>query len=231
LERGWLGRDSQSIPVAVERDIGNRRLAANYLPGDQIEYKSGSPKEHGIAHGSTVTVVAVDRQANLLTVSTTDGTETNLNPALLRKATDESRVYRVETRDIAEGERIRFTANDRARHIRVGDLATVQAIGTDSTLFVRHDNGTHHPVRTDDALAIDHGYVDSRLPGRSLDRLLITGESEKINNQQYNQLSLQVRELEMFVSPGSKLEQIAPAQELHVPASVEVMREGLGLGR
>jgi hypothetical protein len=69
-------------------------------------------------------------------------------------------VFQEQQREFATGDRLHFTAPDRKRHIRAGDLATVQQIGADSGLTVKHDNGTIHTFRNEGALHIDHGYVN-----------------------------------------------------------------------
>ena len=241
-DHGWLGCDSQSIAVAVEREIGNRRLAANYLPGDHIHYDVGSPKEHGIAHGGTVTVLGVDSKANLLRVATTDGSEVIFNPALLRQVTDQSQVVRVEQRDIAEGERIRFTTADRDRHIRKGALATVQRIGDGGILTVKHDSGTVHSLRSDNPLPIEHGYVLEGPPARRLDRVLITGEAEQLSQQQkpIDYLASHAREISVFQSDGSGFQQVIAAKASDSSKSLddmisrvaeEIVRPGFGIGR
>jgi superfamily I DNA/RNA helicase len=83
--------------------LGNPRLAANYSSGDQIYFRAGSSAEHGIANNSTAAVLSVDARANNLTVATHDGNEVYYSPALMKKQTGESTVYREEHRDFAVG--------------------------------------------------------------------------------------------------------------------------------
>ena len=40
-QQGRLGRETRSVPISAQQDFGNRRLAANYSPGDQIHFKKG----------------------------------------------------------------------------------------------------------------------------------------------------------------------------------------------
>ena len=113
---------------SVERDLGNPRLAANYAPDDRINYRKGSPEEHGIADNSSATVVSVDARSNLLTVETREGDRVSYNPALLKQQTDRSTVYSEESREFAEGERIQFTAANPELRLSAGRLATVEKI-------------------------------------------------------------------------------------------------------
>jgi conjugative relaxase-like TrwC/TraI family protein len=240
-DRGWLGHNSRSISVVVEHDIGNRRLAASYHPGDQIRYKSGSPKEHGIAHGSTVTVTGVDSKANLLTVATVDGSEVTFNPALLKRMTDQSQAIRVEERAIAEGERVRFTGTDPNRRIRAGDLATVLTIGDSGLLSVKHDNGAVHLLIRDTPLSIEHGYVSEGLPNRRLDRVLVTGSIEEVSLQRVavNDLASRAHEISVFQAAHGGLRQFIEPKELSsssphsiaMPVAEEIAKPSFGLGR
>ena len=239
---GRLGRDSRSISVLVRCPVGNRRLAANYSPGDQIHYHVGSPKDHGIAHGSTVTVLDVNSKANLLTVATTDGSEATFNPALLRRISDQTQVIRVEQRDIAEGERIRFTSADPDRHIRQGDLGTVQRIGDEGSLTVKHDSGRVHCLRSDNPLPVEHGYVLEGPPSRHINRVLVTGDTEQVSQRRkaIEYLASHSREISLLQSDGSGVQQAIGAKaldssknlgEMALPNDDEIARLGFGIGR
>jgi conjugative relaxase-like TrwC/TraI family protein len=174
-QQGRLAVESRSVQILVEQHFGNPRLAANYAPGDEIHYKVGSPMQHGIADNSTATVLSVDGRANTLTVATRDGNETSYNPALLKRQTAQSAVYRKEQRDVAVGERIRFTDSDRVAHIRTGNFATVERIGEDNALFVRLDNGKSIELNPDNARHIEYGYVVETAQRAAVDRVLVTG--------------------------------------------------------
>src|ERR1039458_4077029 len=99
----------------------------------------GSPTHEGIPHNSMVPVLEVDADRNTLTIETADGGQVTYNPAQLQSQTNQTTVYREEIREVAVGERIRFTASEKDNHIRPGDFATVERIDPD--LSVRLDNG------------------------------------------------------------------------------------------
>jgi conjugative relaxase-like TrwC/TraI family protein len=159
--QGRLSAESRSVPVLVERDLGNPRLAANYAPEDRISYRKGSPEEHGIADNSSATVISVDARSNLLTVETREGDRVSYNPALLKQQSDRSAVYREESRELAQGERIQFTAANPELRIRAGNLATVEKIGEGNAITVRLDNGK--AVHLD---AEQSRYVDVAMPSK-----------------------------------------------------------------
>jgi conjugative relaxase-like TrwC/TraI family protein len=205
--QGRLAPESHSHSILVEQEFANPLLAANYLPGDQIHYKAGSLAEHGIADNSTAIVLSVDAHANTLTVATRDGNEASYNPALLKKLTGQSTIYREEQRDLAVGERILFSASDRDAHMRSGDFATVEKIGEDSTLAVRLDNGKAVELTPDQAQHIEYGYVVDTAPRAAVDRILVTGDAAQLAEQQeaFARLSPSIRDLAVYTSDSRAL--------------------------
>jgi conjugative relaxase-like TrwC/TraI family protein len=182
--QGKLATDSRSVPVLVEQDYSNPKLAASYIPGDQIHYRTGSPGIEGIPHNSVATVLNTDVINNVLTIETRDGEQVSYNPAHLKQQTKESTVYREEQRDLAVGDRIQFTTPDRENRIRSGDFATIEQIGQENTLSVRMDNGKAVELDPEKARHIDYGYIVETAQHVSADRILLTGESGQLAEQQ-----------------------------------------------
>jgi hypothetical protein len=125
----------------------------------------------------------------------------------LKQQTKESTVYREEDREIAVGERIKFTAPDRESHIRAGDLATVERIGEDNALSVRLDNGKSIELDADKARHIDYGYTVETPKGVSADRILLTGESGQLAQQQASltKLNTNVHDFAIYTSDSTNL--------------------------
>ncbi len=198
--------------------MGNPRLAANYAPGDEIHYKTGSPAEHGIADNSTATVLFVDARANNLTVATRGGTEVSYNPALMKKQTGESTVYREEHLDLAVSERIIFTESNRAGHTRSGDFGTVARFADDYAISVRLDNGKSIGLTPDQAQHIDYGYAVQVPPRALVDRVLITGDASQLAEQQEElaRLSPHLRNLAVYTSDTRQfaVEKSVPGAEI-----------------
>jgi ATP-dependent exoDNAse (exonuclease V) alpha subunit len=206
-QQGRLAAESRSVPILVEQHFGNPRLAANYAPGDEIHYRAGSSVEHGISNNSTAAVLSVDARANTLTVATRDGNETSYNPALLKKQTGQSTVYREEQRDLAVGERITFTTSNRDAHIRSGDFATVDRIGENSALSVRLDNGKSVELDYEAARHIEYGYAVETAQRASADRVLVTGDAPELAQQReaLTRLSMHTRDLGLYTSDSREL--------------------------
>jgi conjugative relaxase-like TrwC/TraI family protein len=201
-QQGRLATGSRPVPILVERDLGNPRVAANYALGDEIHYKAGSPAEHGIANNSIATVLSVDAHTNAVTVATRDGNEVSYNPALMKILTGESTVYREEHRDLAVGERIIFTESNREGHTRSGDFGTVARIADDSAVSVRLDNGKSVELTPEQTQHIDYGYAVEAAPRAAVDRVLVTGDASQLAEQQeaFARLSPHLRDLAVYTS-------------------------------
>jgi conjugative relaxase-like TrwC/TraI family protein len=217
-QQGRLAAEGRSVPVLVERNLGNPRLAANYAPGDEIHYKAGSPAKHGIADNSIATVLSVDAHTNAVTVATRDGNEVSYNSALMKKLTGESTVYREEHRDLAVGERIIFTESNREAHTRSGDFGTVARIADDSALSVHLDNGKSVELTPEQTQHIDYGYAVEAAPRAAVDCVLITGDASQIAEQQeaFARLSPHLRDLAIYTSDSRELglKKTAPGAEI-----------------
>ena len=205
-QKGVLSQTQNATSVFVERPVRNARMAGDYLPGDRIHYKTGSPTEHGIADNSVARVLRVDSEANRLLVKTLDGTEVSYNPAALRVQTDQSRVFREEQRDIAPGERIVFTQSNKAHHIRSGELASVESFDK-ASFFVRRDSGESIALSEAEMRHIDYGYALTHIPKGSQARIIVTGDSELLARQQAQLASMSPRtaEVQLYTSDSRSL--------------------------
>lgn len=175
--QGKLGREAHAVSVVVDKTAESKMRVEAYEPGDKIHYKSGSPSKEGIPHDSQATVVSTRPKENLLTVQL-DATreEVTYSPSQLRNQTRESRLYREEVREVAEGERIRFTSYDKELGVRSGDLGTVTRIGQDRSLTVQLDSGRAAELTPEKTRRIDYGYVVDGSQAVRADRIIATGD-------------------------------------------------------
>jgi conjugative relaxase-like TrwC/TraI family protein len=244
-QQGRLSTESQTLPVWAEQHFGNPRLATNYASGDQIHYKAGS-LEHGIVANSNATVLGVDAKTNRITVATRDGNEVSYNPALSRTLSFQSHAFREKTRDISEGERVRFTATAQGCPLRKDDFATVERVAEDRSLTVRSDQGNSVALSEEQSRNVDYGYVTDRMPRRGVDRVIVTGEAVQLAARQrdFARLSGQTRDLAIYTSDSRGLSHeiamrgtpIVPSPDLDIQASIstsgsEIVIEGYALGR
>ena len=166
----------------MRRTRGNdtrRESAAQYAPGDLIQYKQGSPSLQGIPHDSTAVVVSADLRYNQLTVSTSHGDEVTYSPHLTATMTAQSKVYREEQQEYAPGDRIRMTEPGPPQGFRKGDFATIAAIGEAGGLEVRLDKGPTLQLTKEQARHIEYGYAVDSLKTGAPERVLISQESSR----------------------------------------------------
>ena len=231
--QGRLVGQSRPVPVLVERELTNPKLSSQYAPGDQIHYKAGSPEQHGIASGSTATVLKVDRLQNLLTVETGNGESIAYRPHELKSVTASSSVYRQETRELAVGERIQLTQADKSQGIRSGDLGIVERIADNNALTVRMDKGKTVELSPEKAQHIEYGYAVDGSKRIQADRILATGET--LNQKALTSIPSNVRDLSVYTSDGSSLQkqkQEPVSKEISIPeVQPERQYRGFGLSR
>jgi conjugative relaxase-like TrwC/TraI family protein len=221
---GRLASDEHSVSVLVEQKFPNPRFAGNYRPGDEIHFRTGSPALEGIPHNSVAHVLEVDASRNTLTIETADSGQVTYDPAQLQSQTNQSKVYREEMREMAIGERIRFTAPENEHRIRTGDFATVEQIEPD--LSVRLDNGKTVDLDTEAARHIDYGYAVETAGNVVADRVILTGEAPQLASLENDlaRLNPSIRELSVYTSDASQALQVELAQS---PVAAEALSKPL----
>jgi conjugative relaxase-like TrwC/TraI family protein len=221
---GRLASEVHSVPVLVEQKFPNPRFVGNYRPGDEIHFRTGSPMLEGIPHNSVARVLEVDERRNTLTIETADGGQVTYNPAQLRSKGRQSTVYREEIREVAVGERIRFTASEKEDHIRTGDFATVERIEPDFS--VRLDNGKTVDLDAEAARHIDYGYTVGTAGNLAADRVILTGEAPQLASLEDDlaRLNRSIHELSVYTSEATQALQVELAQS---PAAVETLSKSL----
>jgi len=225
--QGKLGADAHAIRILVEKEAGSKMRVESYELGDKIQYKTGSPSLDGIPHDSQATVVSTASRGNLLSVQL-DATreEVSYNPAQLRTQTRASRVFQEETREVAQGERIRFTTYDKELGVRSGDLGTVTRIGQDTSMTVKLDSGKTAEVSTEKARHIDYGYAVDGLKNVRAERIIATGDC--LTPQTYQATSPKA---EVALYTNSPHQDFSPGKEMAPPELAEPAKQhDFGIG-
>ena len=198
---GIVALDSKVLPIQIEKELTNPKLATQYAPGDIIQYRQGSPASQGIPNNSTAVVVAADTRNNQLTVRTSHGDEVIYSPHLTTAMTAQSKVYREEPQEFAPGDRVRMTEPRASQGIRKGDFGTITAIG--DTLEVRLDKGESVQLTKEQAKHIEHGYAVDSLKTGAPDRVLISQDGSFQATSESISLSRTGREVSVYTSNGS----------------------------
>lgn len=169
--------EDRSFRVLVQRQDmtgADRAWANHYEAGDVIRYARGS-KNVGIEAGSYGTVKAINAGENLLTVQTQSGTLATYDPRRLAGVS----VYREVVHEFSVGDRIQFTAPDKALGVANRDLATIESIAPDDRIAVRLEGGRQIEFNAADQRHIDHGYAvtSHSAQGRTAERVLVNADT------------------------------------------------------
>jgi ATP-dependent exoDNAse (exonuclease V) alpha subunit len=176
--RGLVNKEEYSVRTLVPRQEmtgADRSWAQQYQVNDILRY-SRTSKETGIQKGEYSRVLAVNAQANTLTVARGNGEQITYDP---RRQIGVS-VYREEEKKLSAGDRIQFTAPSQELKIANRDLGTIESIGRDGTMRLRMDDERkvefspkHHPH-------VDHGYAVTSYSsqGQTAERVLVNVDTE-----------------------------------------------------
>src|SRR5205814_2937948 len=132
---GKVAPDDYGFRILVQRQDmtgADRAWAARYEINDVVRYSRGS-KAAGIEAGSYGTVLAANQSANLLTVDRGSGDLVTYDPRRLAGVC----VYREVTHDFSAGDRIQFSAPDKAIGVANRDLASIDAIFSEGRISAR----------------------------------------------------------------------------------------------
>ncbi len=134
----------------------DRAWAARYEVGDILHYAHGS-KELGIDSRSYARVIATTPNDNLVTVRKENGESVSYNPSRLRGIA----AYREIDREFAVGDRLQFTAPNRALGVANRDIGTLESIDEHGRMTVHLNGGTERTFRFDpkEMRHFDHGYA------------------------------------------------------------------------
>jgi ATP-dependent exoDNAse (exonuclease V) alpha subunit len=209
---GTLEREDHSMSVLTPRsDLtgADRAWAARYQAGDVLHYIRGS-KELGIESESYAKVVATNPNQNLVTVRKLNGEQVTYAPSRLRGLI----AYREIELEFAVGDRISFTAPNRALQVANRDLGTLQQIDAHGRLTVRLDGTKEGTVSFDprEMRHFDHGYAvtSHSSQGLTAERVLVNMDidvhPELINSRfAYVSVSRASRDAQIYTNNASSL--------------------------
>jgi conjugative relaxase-like TrwC/TraI family protein len=193
IAAGQISPVAVVVEVAVGKGVTGAERAdiRNYEVGDHVTYHRDAPTQ-GVKRGDTARVLAVDPEAHTLRVERhRDGAVFSYDPRRLRGVD----LARVETRELAPGDRIQFRRAERSHGIVNGAMATVCSVEPGGPLAVRLDGRKAALVTLDPArgpLALDHGYAMTAhaAQGSTVRNVLATIDTthsaELVNRQQAN---------------------------------------------
>jgi ATP-dependent exoDNAse (exonuclease V) alpha subunit len=174
---GVVASEEHTLRVLVQRQDmtgADRSWASHYEINDIVRYARGS-KAIGIGAAAYASVVAIDPTANLLTVEKASGELATYDP---RRLTGVS-VYREMERQFSVGDRIQFTAPNKALGVANRDLAIIDSIAPDGRVTARLDDHRKIEFNANDHRHFDHGYAvtSHSAQGLTAERVLVHADS------------------------------------------------------
>ncbi|MGH9159335.1 MAG: MobF family relaxase [Vicinamibacteraceae bacterium] len=178
-------REHDMRVMVPRQDItgADRRWAERYEAGDVVRYSVGS-RTLGLQSGEYARVEHVNARENTLTVARENGERVSYDARRLQGVT----IYREETRSLAVGDRVQFTAPDRAQRVANRDLGKVERIDQDGRLHLRLDTGRSVTVGDHGRTHLDHGYAvtSHSSQGQTADRVLVHVDTARSSEQLVN---------------------------------------------
>ena len=172
-----------------------------------MRYARGG-KAVGIEAGTYGSVVAINPDANLLTVEKSSGERASYDP---RRLTGVS-VYREIDREFSVGDRIQFTAPDKSLGVANRDLAVIESISPDGPISARLDNNRRVEFDAKEHRHFDHGYAvtSHSSQGLTAERVLVnadTGVHPDLLNSRFGYVSISraSHEATLFTDDMTKL--------------------------
>ncbi|MCK6407138.1 MAG: relaxase domain-containing protein [Rhodocyclaceae bacterium] len=206
-----LSSTGEKVEVFQREDLtaAEKRRAASFVEGQSLRFERDY-KSLDFVRGEVVRVNRID--GNQLVVARADGRETRITPAHL--SGKGLSVGRVETRELAAGDRIRITGNVATADgttLRNGQRATVLAVEA-GRLRVQVD-GARKAVEIDarrSALSLDHGYAATGHSAQGLGaRTVLLDRDSKSRTaserQFYTDVTRSKEQLEVFTDSSEKL--------------------------
>jgi conjugative relaxase-like TrwC/TraI family protein len=187
VAHGHVATKGHQHEILVAKDLtrAQMRHARNYVEGDVVHFSRSHPRQ-GIARDSYVTVMAVNRAANSLTLRTSAGAQIESSPARWKGI----QAYTREQRTLAKGDRLQFRIHDKSNKVANGEFATVSELGQ-KHVKLRFDNRRELTLPLAQLRHVDHGYASTShaAQGATVDRVIVNADSMRsaqlVNRRQF----------------------------------------------
>ncbi|MEO1387927.1 MAG: MobF family relaxase [Cyanobacteria bacterium J06634_6] len=179
---GSLGEDALKLLSLRRKDLTvvQARYVSAYGVGDVL-IPTQDYRKQGLAKYQQYVVRGVDKDANQLVVETGTGQLLKVDPARCDRKT----VYRVQPMNIAAGDRLRWTKNNRAAKTRNGQQFTVAEIDANGKVLAVDGNGESRWFDLAGRSHVDYAWVSTTYgsQGKTADRVLAL-MGEKTTNKE-----------------------------------------------
>ena len=171
-------RGQRLVSAAATREL-RRRSPPDYAPGDVVAFHRPY-KRIGVDKGDERRVVEVDRRSSTVVLEDRVGGTVAWKPAQIGGRHGGSEVYRAEPIDLREGDRVRWTRNDKGLGLVNSRAAEVVSTSGDRVSFRLEDGRELDMGKSDTQLRhLDHAWASTvhAFQGRTVDRVIAAMEA------------------------------------------------------
>ncbi|HTT77893.1 MAG TPA: MobF family relaxase [Candidatus Binataceae bacterium] len=184
---GHVASQGREHAILVARDLTQAQMhyARNYTEGDVIHFSRAHPRA-GIGKDSYLTVAAVNRTGNTLTLRNGNGEQLEMSPARWKGV----QVYNWEQRLLAAGDRLQFRIHDKKHKVANGEFATITELDR-KQVKLRFDNKRELALPFAQFRHVDYGYASTShaAQGATVDRVIVNADSMRnaqlVNRKQF----------------------------------------------
>ena len=156
-----------------------KSLAANYAPGDVVAFHR-SYKRLGVDKGDERRVAGIDHKNHTVLLEGAGGETVSWKPNQISGRHGGAEVYRAESIELRQGDRIRWTRNDKAISLVNSRTAEVQSVEGGRVAFRLEDGRKLELGRNDPQLRhLDHAWASTvhAFQGRTVDNVIAAMEA------------------------------------------------------
>lgn len=204
---GIVKEDGYKTEIYINQNLtkAEKSLASSYEEGDRLTYRGS--KEKGIEPGASAEVIGTDREKNQISVRFENGKEMTYDPSKSHEPRGE--VWKVESREFAEGDRIQFKAPLRDRDIPNGTLATIGKVDANGQAQIKLEDGRNVHIDFKKDRAVEHAYAvtSHSSQGKTIDRVIVgvdVNQSKELINSRQAYVSISRAREEIRVYTNSK---------------------------
>ena len=204
---GSLGSDAFTVMGLRQKNITKAQAGyvTVYQPGDVL-VPTQNYKKQGLLKGQQHTVISVDRENHQLLVETPDGQVIGVYPERCPLKS----VYVGQEVQVAPGDQLRWTKNDRANKRRNGQRFTVQQITSDGIAQIIDKEGNSQHINLSGRQYVDYAWVGTTYSsqGKTAARVMALMDSTTTNRESfYVTVSRAKTHLALYTANKMKLSQ------------------------
>ncbi len=190
VAHGYVEKQGREQQILVRRDLTPAQIthAGSYQERDVVHLMGTRRQQRqGFGKDRYLTVEAVNRRGNSLTLGTADGRRIEASPAKWANAAE---VYTQEARTLAVGDRLQFRTPDKKRDIANGQFATVIDLDAGQAML-RFDSKREVALPLSQLRHVDYGYCSTShaAQGATVDRVIVNADSMRsvqlVNRKQF----------------------------------------------